>query len=53
LNAKFEVVYVDIEIHLADLDDALELTKQTLRKLGAPKGSELRFAREAVMPIAD
>jgi hypothetical protein len=53
LNAKFEVVYVDIEIHLADLEDALELTKQTLRKLGAPKGSELRFAREAVMPIVD
>src|SRR5437899_214066 len=36
LKAKFEVVYVDIEIRLADLDGALELTKQTLRKLGAP-----------------
>jgi hypothetical protein len=53
LNAKFEVSYVDIEISLADLEGALELTKQTLRKLGAPKGSELRYAREVVVPIVD
>jgi hypothetical protein len=53
LNAKFEVAYVDIEIRLADLDRALELTKKTLRKLGAPKGSELRFTREVVIPIVD
>lgn len=53
LSSDFEVAYVDLEIHLADLDGALELTRQTLRKLGAPKGSELRFARECVVPICD
>ncbi|MBN9691834.1 MAG: hypothetical protein J0M24_16455 [Verrucomicrobia bacterium] len=53
LNDRFQVAYVDIEIRLADLDEALELTKKSLRKLGAPPGSELRFAREVVVPIVD
>lgn len=46
LNAQREIAFVDLEIMLSDLDGALAFTKETLQKLGAPKGSELHFQRE-------
>jgi hypothetical protein len=53
LNAKRQVEHVDLEIRLANLETGLELTRRTLRSLGAPRGSELHFARECVVPIVD
>lgn len=43
-----EVQFVDIDLELVNLDDAVELVKQVLENAGAPAGSELRFEREGV-----
>lgn len=48
LNAQRQIAHVDLEIMLSDLDGALNFTKETLHKLGAPKGSELQFERNGV-----
>jgi hypothetical protein len=45
LDADFKILFADIEIQLANLDDALTVTKQTLNKLGAPIGSHCLFER--------
>lgn len=46
MNHRFEAISADLEIELANLDDALEFTRQTLASFGAPKGSKLRFTRD-------
>jgi hypothetical protein len=46
MNNKFEAVSADLEIELANLDDALEFTRQTLASFGAPKGSKLRITKD-------
>ncbi len=53
LNRQFEIEYVELEISLHDLSRGLELSKQLLKDLGAPKGSTLRFSQEIVIPISD
>ena len=42
-----EVRFAEVAIYLADLDRAVQLTKDTLEGGGAPEGSELIFAPEA------
>ncbi len=37
------IAWVGIDIALADLDGALQFTRQRLRELGAPPGSELQY----------
>ena len=46
LGEADEIVFAELELYLADLDQALELTKGVLEQAGAPVGSELRFERE-------
>lgn len=45
-NERFDVVSADLEIELADLDGALEFTRQKLLSLGAPKGSKIHFTQD-------
>jgi len=47
LAANGEVAFAEVAIYLADLDGALQLTKETLENAGAPEGSELIFMPEA------
>jgi hypothetical protein len=47
LAANGEVSFADVAVYLADLDRAVQLTKDTLESAGAPEGSELIFAPEA------
>lgn len=53
LNARGGIEYVEVEISLANLNDALDLTKRTLRQLGVPKGSELHVLHTTVVPIVE
>ena len=41
LNEHGGIEFADVEIELADLDQALRLVSETLEKSGAPQGSEL------------
>ncbi|HEX6648165.1 MAG TPA: hypothetical protein VF075_01455 [Pyrinomonadaceae bacterium] len=41
LNKLGGIDYVDVEIELANLDEALDVVAETLESLGAPQGSEL------------
>ncbi len=43
MNTELEVEYVDIELDLDNLDEALDLVKNVLVNAGAPAGSELRL----------
>jgi len=43
LNPDYKIAFVDIDLALADLDRSLELTRETLKRLGAPTGSTLSF----------
>jgi hypothetical protein len=53
LAANGEVSFAEVAIYLADLDGAVQLTKDTLESAGAPEGSELIFAPEAARaPLA-
>jgi len=45
-NFDMEILSTGINIFLSDLDDALAFTYDTLRSLGAPKGSYLFFRRD-------
>ena len=38
-----EIVFAELELYVADLDQALDVTKQTLEQPGAPVGSELQL----------
>jgi len=46
LNELGGIDYVDIEIELANLDQALDVVAETLESLGAPQGSELLDASD-------
>jgi hypothetical protein len=46
LDDEYKIAFVEIELQLANLDEALSLTKQTLNQLGAPIGSQLEFERD-------
>jgi len=48
LNEQGWIEYAEVEIELADLDDALALTIATLEEAGAPEGSELIVAGEVI-----
>ncbi len=41
LNERGGIEFADVEIELADLDQALQVVSETLEKSGAPQGSEL------------
>ena len=41
LGDDFKIAHADLEIQLADLDTALQLTRDCLEKIGVPVGSEL------------
>jgi hypothetical protein len=43
LTAEAEIAFVDIELALADLNGALDVTKRILEEAGAPVGSQLLF----------
>ena len=54
MNMELEVESVEIELNLANLDEAVELVKGVLENAGAPIGSEIRFRRdgnEVVIPF--
>lgn len=51
MDAEFKIKFVDLEIWLTNLEEALEGTKAALRKLGAPAGTELRFDRPCSIPV--
>jgi hypothetical protein len=46
LSEHFEILFADIELQLANRDEALEVTRQALEELGAPAGSELLLGGE-------
>ena len=46
LNERYEIAFVDVEMSLANLEDALALARTTLLTLGAPMGSALHFMRD-------
>lgn len=53
-NKDGAIAWVGVDIELVDLARGLEFTKQTLRELGAPKGSVLEFkqgGKDVVEPI--
>ena len=50
LSETGEVTFAEVAIYLADLDDALRLTRDTLEAAGAPEGSEFIFMPEAARP---
>src|SRR5438477_402606 len=45
-----EVLFAELAIHLANLDEALAMTKRVLEEAGAPRGSELRFRNDSGRP---
>ena len=50
----YEISYTALDIHLANLDDALILTRDTLNKLGISVGSRLEFSSgKQVLQIGD
>ena len=51
LSKLGEVLFAELELHLTNLDAALELTKRVLEDAGAPQGSELRFDDQQRTPI--
>ena len=46
LNELGGIDYADVEIELANLDDALRIVSEALEKSGAPQGSELIHAKD-------
>jgi hypothetical protein len=54
LTEHNEIEFVDIDLELVNLGEAVELVQQVLEQAGAPVGSELRFdrdGREIVLPF--
>ncbi len=54
LTKDHEIEFVDIDLELANLDEAIDLVKGVLERAGAPIGSELRFERdgdEVIQPL--
>jgi hypothetical protein len=48
LTSAAEIGYVDVELALADLDEALEIVQRILEEAGAPVGSQLHFEQDGV-----
>lgn len=48
LTSAAEIGYVDVELALADLDEALDVVMRILEEAGAPVGSQLRFEQGGV-----
>ncbi|MGE3164655.1 MAG: hypothetical protein AB7O52_07105 [Planctomycetota bacterium] len=48
LRPNGEIEFAEIELGLANLDDALEIVRTVLEGAGAPAGSELVFVRDGV-----
>jgi len=48
LTAAAEIGYVDVELALADLAEALDIAKRILEEAGAPVGSQLLFEEDGV-----
>jgi hypothetical protein len=46
LNELGGIEFADVEIELADLDDALRVVREALEKAGAPQGSEIIHAED-------
>ena len=46
LSDECGIEFVDIEVELANLDNALEIVKATLERQGAPRGSQLRITEK-------
>jgi len=46
-----EVQFAELELHLANLDAAIDLVQRVLEEAGAPQGSELRFSEPGRSPI--
>ena len=46
LTPAAEIGYVDVEMALADLDQALDVAKQVLEEAGAPVGSQLLYQED-------
>jgi hypothetical protein len=54
LGEAGDIVFVELELYLANLAEAVNLAKAALEQAGAPSGSELRFeqdGREVVVPF--
>lgn len=54
MNKDKRIEWIGIDMQIANLDTALELVRQRLLELGAPKGSVLEFKRdgqELTLPI--
>jgi len=45
-----EVQFAELELHLANLDAAIDLVQRVLEEAGAPQGSELRFSEPGEAP---
>jgi len=45
-----EILFAEVEVYLANLDEALALTRRVLEGAGAPQGSEFRFGESAARP---
>jgi hypothetical protein len=48
LSPAAEIGFVDVEMALADLSEALDVAKRILEEAGAPVGSHLRFEQDGV-----
>jgi hypothetical protein len=46
-----EILFAELELQLANLDSAVDLTKRVLEEAGAPQGSELRFSDPGRTPV--
>ena len=46
-----EVLFAELELHLANVDAAVDLSKRVLEQAGAPQGSEFRFPDPGRSPI--
>lgn len=51
LDASHQVTFVDVEVELINLEDALELTRTALVQLGAPAGSVLSFVKDGALTV--
>ncbi len=51
LGEADEIIFAELELYLADLDQALELTKRVLEQAGAPVGSELHLERDGAAVV--
>lgn len=53
LTEKGGIAYIEVELGLANLDEALDVTKGTLKRVGAPAGTELHVFAFSIVPLVD